>query len=375
MQPPLATADYWEAEGIDIRTNPARSDDTSGIEAVVRDRGIASAVVLATSGSSGTPKWIVLEKRSLLCSAAAVNEHCSLVTDDSWLGGLSTFHVGGLGIYARAYLAGSTVVPMDWRSWSRDGSVLIQAIDASDSRVTSLTPIHLHDLVAARVRCPESLRGVFIGGGATDPDLADQARDLGWPLWTTYGMTEASSQIATSLTGALDTLPILPHWQTQIDDLGRLQIRGEALMAGYLTREAETWKWHDAIDDSGYYTTSDLAQISSSPPASTLQILGRADHQLKILGELVAIEKVETALRACLGFPIAIIAMPEPRRGATLHAFVESPAPIAQSILEEWNLAQPPFEQIASLESMTHLPRTDLGKIDRQALQATLHRP
>lgn len=358
--PDLTSAEYWESDSVDIRLNPAVTIETDGLQSALNEQGITSSIILATSGTSGEPKLIVLSKQAMIASAEAVNQWCRITKDDSWLGGLSTFHVGGLGIYCRAYLIGSKVNPMAWNEWTRDGQAFLSAV--ADSTVTSLTPVHLHDLVKAKVSAPPGLRGVFIGGGALSTQLADHARKLGWPLWTTYGMTEASSQIATSLEGDTDWLPILPHWETKSNDQNQLMIKGPALMTGWFTGN---WEWHPAND---FYTTGDLVEIENGK----LRPLGRADDQIKILGELVSIQKLEKSLSDCLGLNAAIFATPHPRRGHLLTAAIESSQTI-ENQFTEWNHSLPPFEQITNVHFIAAFPKTEVGKIDRKRLRSQVH--
>ncbi|HEX6085416.1 MAG TPA: AMP-binding protein, partial [Thermoanaerobaculia bacterium] len=70
---------------------------------------------LATSGTTGSLKLTALSKRAMLASAAAVNRHLQSTASDVWLCVLPSFHVGGLGIYARAFLSGARVVT-EWRT-------------------------------------------------------------------------------------------------------------------------------------------------------------------------------------------------------------------------------------------------------------------
>ncbi|MDF1813704.1 MAG: AMP-binding protein [Verrucomicrobiales bacterium] len=356
----LISGKYWASEEVDIRLNPAVSFDTGELRKSILERGISSSVVLATSGSSGRPRWVVLSKDALLVSAKHVNEWCGITEEDIWLGGLSTFHVGGLGIYCRAYLSRSKVLPFPWNRWTRDGSTFLEAVRGAT--LTSLTPVHLHDLVTAKVKCPASLRGVFIGGGALSTGLAGKATELGWPLWTTYGMTEACSQIATSLEGSTDFLPVLPHWETVVSDNGELQIKGASLMSGYFDEHGQ---WLTGIGEDGFYTTGDLVELQNSQ----LRPIGRADDLVKILGELVSPLKLENALSQIVDQRVVILVIPEPRRGAVLRAVFEGEIPKA---VEEWNQNLPPFEKIDSFHCTTDFPRTEVGKIDRIALAESL---
>jgi len=362
----LTSAEYWTGPGIDLRLNPKRSYETGGLrEAVHNLAGLDAAIVLATSGSEGQVKYVVLEKSALLASAKAVNCHCKIGASDVWLAGLSTFHVGGLGIYARAFLSGSRVETMPWDKWKKDGSSFLKACNEGRVTVTSLTPVHLFDLVDRRIKSPSSLRGVFIGGGTLSEDLASRARELGWPLWTTYGMTETSSQIATSIESLTD-LPILPIWETATDEkTGRLKVRGEALFAGYLTRDEATgiWGFNSARDSDAWFTTGDCAELGSG----NLQFTGRADDLVKVLGELVSVRKLEKQL-CDLGLKAVVIPKQHSRRGHQLFAFVEGGLKEFERA-QQFNEGKTELEKFAEIDSIIELPTTDLGKVDRSALR------
>lgn len=363
----LGNPRYWEQEGIDIRVNPAVAIDRRGLEEAMRERGIHAAICLATSGSEGRPKMAVLSRQAILYSAGAVNRYCGITENDTWLGGLSTFHVGGIGIYARAFLSGSRVIPMKWNDWSRDGQAFLAAC-GGDATLTSLTPVHLHDLVSAKIRAPRSLRGVFIGGGALAADLAHRARDLGWPLWTTYGMTEACSQVATSLEGDPVNLPVLPHWEAKTGEDGLLCLRGPALMEGFFRlRPAVSglWEWTSGRDEDGFYRTSDRVELRHG----ILTPLGRADRCLKILGEVVSLEKLEQLFALAAQREAIVWAEPDERRGSRLHCAVEGPENEAmRGELMKSNAALPPFERVESFVFREEFPRTLSGKINRRAV-------
>ena len=71
-------------------------------------------IFVATSGTSGDVKLVALSKDAILASAAAVNARLGARREDVWCCVLPTFHVGGLGIHARAFLTGSRVINMSW---------------------------------------------------------------------------------------------------------------------------------------------------------------------------------------------------------------------------------------------------------------------
>jgi len=369
--PDLTAPAYWNDPGIDIRVNPRLPLDTEGLENFLLAEGFASLVVLPTSGSGGVPKFVLLEKRALLASAAAVNAHARLTRHDSWLCPLATFHAGGLGIFARAHLSGANVIRLPWDEWEPDGTRFVEACLAHWIAVTSLTPVHLYDLVARRVRAPESLRVVFIGGGALSPSLAARAHGLGWPLWVSYGMTEAASQIATSSHGETGWLPVLDHWEFEAGRGSRtapLRIRGPALFSGYAVRDPDgAWRLDNPVDEGGWFTTGDLCVAQERG----LRFVARADDTVKILGELVSVSRVESELNEDLeavGGIGAVVAIPEARRGHALVAFVEG-GETTRRRAEAFRTIQPAVERVSSVVRLDRLPRTGVGKVDRGELR------
>lgn len=340
----LTTSAYWESEGIDVRINPKRGIDSRGLKDFLeRDCGLRGAIVVATSGSTGIAKFVVLRKAAILASAEAVNTHCGLSAEDHWLCALPTFHVGGLGIFARAYCSGAGVTALPWDDWSENGSAWFQALVQCRATVTSLTPTHVFDLVAAGRRGPDSLRGLFLGGGHIDPALVGKALDLGWPIWPTYGMSEAASQIATALDGTVDWLPILPHWECSTDKLGRLRIRGKALFAGYATHQQDVWEFCPTVGDT-WFTTGDVCEISNLH----LRFLHRSDDAVKISGELVSLSRLNERA-ATLGIPGTIVAVPHPRKEHEL-VLTLAPGSPQSNWLELFNTGLPTLEQARRLQ-------------------------
>lgn len=357
----LIQPEYWESEKVDIRLNPGRNFSASGLSGFLsEEEGLRSAVVIPTSGSSGEPKFVVLKKEALLASASAVNQYCEVTKDDIWYGGLSTFHVGGLGIYARAFLSGSTVVEPADKEWHK-GKGYRETLGEHAITLTSLTPSHLHDLVESRRLSPPALRGVFLGGGRIDQALVDRAFELGWPIWPTYGMSEASSQVATSREGAVDWLPLLPHWEVKVNpDSGRIQLRGDALFAGYAVQQGAEWLFRRGRNADGWFEGSDQIELKDG----SLRFLRRDDDLVKVLGELVSLSGVEGRL-AKAGYEAVVFRKPHPRRENAFVAVLEG----AGFSLGEVNRCLGPLEVLESVVSIDEFPRTEIGKIDRSELR------
>jgi len=379
-----ARPEYWEGEGIDLRLNPARPVDATGLVDFVRgDLGLRAATILATSGSSGEAKFVLLRRAALLASARAVAERCGITSGDLAYCQLPEFHVGGLAIHARAQVTGSRVRRGDPGDWRREGRAFVRGVEESGATLASLTPTHLHDLVKQGVPAPRSLRGVLLGGGPIDPVVAARGRELGWPLWATYGMSEASSQIATAVDAELEWLPLIRGVEARLDGEGRLGLRGPMLFEGYLRREGGGWAFDPARDEAGWFRSGDRAELREAggdgegggeEGGMRLRFLGRADDLVKISGEWVSRERLERHRRA-LGIPGTVVAVPDRRRGHRMVLVVsgeedsEAPDAAVQSEqLDRFNAGLPGIERAAECLGLAVLPRTPVGKIDFEAL-------
>lgn len=129
---------------------------------------LRSHVFLLTSGSTAASeadyKWVALSKAAILASARAANETLESDRSDVWFHTLPGFHVGGLGIEARAGLSGAQVVRPTYERW--DPARFAVEVKAARATLASLVPTQVHDLAAAGLPAPERLRAIVVGGGA-----------------------------------------------------------------------------------------------------------------------------------------------------------------------------------------------------------------
>ncbi len=331
---------------------------------------LAGHVLFETSGSSGEPKWVALSKGAILASAAAVNRHLCVTPESSWGLVLPLNHVGGFGVAARAYEAGCRLRQFDPR-W--EPAAFCEWLTRNKVTHTSLVPTQVHDLVKGCLAAPGTLTAVVVGGGHLNPETGQAARDLGWPVLASYGMTEAATQIATQGLDKLQApyqsvpLPLLPIWQARVSPEGLLCISGPALFSGYVSHgvfTARGTEWH---------TTSDQALLENGG----ITPLGRADTLVKILGELVNPEAVERELislsRGALApGTFAVIAIPDARAGHALIPIFEAtvnPSAVEAACSLYQNCA-PGFRRLQLPVVMETLPRTELGKLRKGELTA-----
>lgn len=327
---------------------------------------------VTTSGSSGALKLVALAKDALLASAAAVNRHLDARASDVWCSPLPTFHVGGIGIYARASLASNEVVRLD--RWS--AQAFADLAEEESVTLTALVPAHVADLVRSGVHAPTSLRAIVVGGGALSERLYDAARARGWPLLPSYGMTEACSQIATAALASIATrgvpaLELLPHLEARLDD-GRLAIRGSSLFTGYGFEEAGVARFLDPKRD-GWFVSEDDAEISTDGGGTTIRPLGRSSDFVKIGGESTSLARLqEIAERAAgaHGADAAAMAVPDERLGMVIHLAVSRGA-VAGDVRRTFDERVLPFERAREVHVIA-IPRSPLGKLQREELRRAI---
>ena len=303
-----------------------------------------------TSGSSGVEKWVALSEEALEWSACSVIEALEISPEDVLGLALPEIHVGGFGVVVRARISEAALERFEGK-WHAGGF----AEWCREKRVTisSLVPTQVHDLVAGGHRGAESLRVIVVGGGALDDELKERARGLGWPVVPSYGMTETSSQVATG-----DGLPLLPGWEAKLV-AGCLALKGGGLLTAVIRRSERSFIAEDPKVD-GWYVTSDRAELVEGG----LRILGRTDRLVKVLGELVDLEKVEKFWRGALGCEVALVTQADERRGASLFLYYEG----GELDLSERNEGLSGLEKLAGWRGLELLPRSPLGKVDRSAL-------
>src|SRR5688572_24102403 len=115
--------------------------DVAALEDLLREvPPLKGHVWIATSGTSGAFKLVALSKVALLASAAAVNKHIGATRDDVWCSVLPAFHVGGLGILARASLTGSSVVAGEW-----EAAAFVRTAEEKRVTLSALVPAQVRD--------------------------------------------------------------------------------------------------------------------------------------------------------------------------------------------------------------------------------------
>ena len=366
----------WDSTTIQLLFNPRMpAEEKEELLSLARQLPqLNNHFLVATSGSSGKIKWTALPKEAVLLSAQAVNRHLEASSNDVWLNPLPLFHVGGLGIEARALLSGSKVLHTFSSAAKWEAGSYLEQLSSCKATLTSLVPAQLFDLAALQQGPPSSLRAAIIGGGRVDELLYFKAVEKGWPLLLSYGMTECCSQIATSSLGGwkesgFPLLQPLEHITLDNDNEGCLKICSDALLTGYL-EASEVGPCFTDPKQEGWFHTKDLVEFKEGKIAS----VRRVDQLIKIAGESVDLARLESILEQVKGeclfsCGLALVPMPDERAGYTIQLLYDHAGAQISQLVSCFNARVFPYERIRQVHLVPTIPRSPLGKTLRSAFQ------
>ncbi|SDN15844.1 o-succinylbenzoate--CoA ligase [Allokutzneria albata] len=322
------------------------------------------ALVVATSGSTGHPKGVLLSAAALRASAEAT--HARLGGPGAWLLALGAHHIAGVQVLVRSLLAGEEPGVVDTSHGFRPDAFADAArsvLDRPGRHYTSLVPTQLVRLLAdagAGLEALAAFDGLLLGGAAAPAELVERAREAGVAAITTYGMSETCGGCV------YDGVP-LDGVRVRLGEDGRISLSGPVLASGY--RGASNAAFAD-----GWFHTDDLGRIE---PDGRLTVLGRADDMIITGGVNVApalVERVLCAepdvLEAC------VVGLPHPEWGQLVAAAVvpADPAtpPSAQRLraLVGARLGGPCAPK--RIDIVAALPLRGPGKVDRRSLAEML---
>lgn len=262
------------------------------------------ALLLSTSGSTGSPKLVRLSRTNVSSNAAAIGEYLGLDPRDVAATTLPWSYSYGLSVVHSQLAAGGTVVLTD-RSVA--DSCFWDVAAAEGVTVLAGVPYSFEMLAASGFedRLPESLRAMTQAGGRMDPDLvrrfAALGQQRGFDFYPMYGQSEATARIAyleprlagshpdcigTAIPGGhleLRQEPGLP------DGFGELVYRGPNVMMGYALGRDDL-AFGETVAE---LHTGDLAERT---PEGLLRIVGRRSRFAKAFGLRVDLDRLEGAL-------------------------------------------------------------------------------
>jgi O-succinylbenzoic acid--CoA ligase len=305
------------------------------------------ALVISTTGSSGTSKEVGLSASALLSSARASNKALGAEFGNSWSLLLPLTHVAGVNVLVRALELGTE--PIDLRNHQG-------AYPRAD--FTAIVPTQLfkalngdNDLLAHLVEA----KAVLVGGAALTTELHLQAEKAGINVVVTYGMTETSGGCV------YNGLP-LDGVEISITSEKRIAIKGSVVAHTYLGAEA---LWDTQFID-GWFHSSDNGRIENGK----LIVEGRSDDVIISGGENISLSAIERSLHA--HFPhksFAAFSIKDSQWGDALHVAIAGDGFPTEDDVSQYLAEQ--FGDFSKPKGFLHLPELPvmgIGKVDRKKL-------
>ena len=343
LAPPAKAALFETLRPALVVNDDGRSAMPEGVPVLDGD-----ALVIATSGTTGDPKGVVLTHDAIGASAHATNDRLGIdPASDRWLATLPVAHIGGLSVVTRALASGTPFTIVD----RFDPDVVARAQRNGHTR-TSLV------VTALQRASTEGWRTILVGGSAMPEELPENCV-------RTYGMTETGSGVVYD-GFALDTVGI-----TLADD-GEILVEGPMLLRAYRSADGvATPDGFDPKDGSGRFATNDAGRFRGD---GRLEVFGRRGDVIVTGGEKVWPDAVERVLRAAIpGLDAAVAGTADSEWGQRVTLFVAmgSEVPSLDAVRGIVKSALAGYCAPHAIVVMDReLPRTSTGKVDRDALRA-----
>jgi o-succinylbenzoate---CoA ligase len=314
-----------------------------------------TAVVVATSGSTGEAKGVLIPASALLASATATLAR--LGGPGQWILATPARYIGGIQVLTRSLIAGTRPVCMDLTDGFRVPdfvAAVSSALETPGRHYTALVPTQLARIMTSPEghQALRALDGIVMGGAPLKPALREAATDVN--LVSAYGMSETASGCV------YDGVP-LDGVSVRLE--GELvAISGPVLARGYRKQPALT----EASFVDGWFITSDLGRFADG----RLEILGRADDMINTGGVKVPATAVQNLLEQHVT-AACVVGVDDPEWGQVVAAAVVGDAdPELLRSHVRAALGAPAVPKI--LRVLPELPLRGPGKVDRAAVRQYL---
>lgn len=301
----------------------------------------SATVLVHTSGSTGNPKPLRIEKQRMMQSAMLTVNFLGLSTGNTALLCMPLKYIAGKMVVVRSLVAGLNLLPV-----TPNGHPMAQLHRAPD--FAAMIPMQVYNSLSV----PEEkerlsqIHHLIIGGGSVDASLEKELFSFPHSVWSTYGMTETLSHIALRRLNG----PEASDWYTPFHNV-RLSLSTEHT----LTIQAP------AVCPNLLHT-NDICEFNSQ---GQFHILGRKDNTINTGGVKVQIEEVEKKLKNYLSLPFQITAVPDPKFGECIVLLVEKEDAVSEEITQATFQSLPPYWRPKQILCVSQLPQTGTGKPDR----------
>ena len=308
-------------------------------------------VRVQTSGSTGAPKQMLVEKRRMLVSARRTNDFLGLQPGDTALLCMSLDYIAGKMMVVRALERNLKLMRVEPSGHPLAVTQMGQSPCVTFAAMVPMQVYNSLQVAEERERLKE-IRQLIIGGGAIDEALAEELKDFPHGVWSTYGMTETLSHIALRrLNGeaASEWYTPFPSVEVSLSEDGCLVIDAPEVCEERLI-------------------TNDIAALGDD---GRFRILGRKDNVICSGGLKIQAEEVERLLRSHLKEPYLVTKRPDARLGEAMVLLTEDSVSEARQVCER---ILTKYHQPRAYIHVDHIPLTETGKPARRQAEIMAER-
>jgi O-succinylbenzoic acid--CoA ligase len=296
------------------------------------------ALLVTTTGSTGSPKSVAITSAALTASINASNNYLGATIGNTWSLLLPTNHIAGLNVIFRATALGTNVI---------DNRKVKNYIN---SDFISIVPSQLHRAVTTDSRLLEHLKAakaVLVGGSPITDAMKIKAAEMKIRIVTTYGMTEMCG-------GCVYNNKPLDGVALRITREGFIQLSGPMMALGYLSLSGEIIP----ISKGNWFESDDFGEISNG----NLNVLGKANDIIISGGEKISLPLIEEMIsRFYPDHDLIAFAMDDEFWGQQLCLGCTS-----EILIDELRNRLGPILTPKKIYLFDQIPKTAIGKLDRK---------
>ena len=296
-------------------------------------------IEVQTSGSTGIPKRMMVEKRRMEASARITCSFLGLEEGDTALLCMPLDYIAGKMVVVRAITCKLRLIAVEPSSHPLKDIMVTPTFAA-------MVPLQVFNSlqVPREAEILRNIKHLIIGGGAIDATLESQLREFPNAVWSTYGMTETLSHIALRrISGEEASL-----WYSPLEGV-EISLNGDNCLvidAPAVCKER--------------LVTNDIAELHHD--GRRFRIIGRKDNVICSGGLKIQIEEVERLLRPLLPYPFIVTKRPDHRLGEAVTLLYEGSAALGKDIDGICRKALPHHWVPRHILAIDHIPLTGTGK-------------
>ena len=318
-------------------------------------------VEVKTSGSTGEPKRMLVEKRRMLASAKITCDFLGLKEGDTALLCMSLDYIAGKMMVVRAIERGLRLIVVE-PSGHPLGKTNVVPVFAA------MVPMQVYNSLQVpgeRERLM-MIKHLIIGGGAIDEALAEELKTFPNHVWSTYGMTETLSHIALRRLNG----PEASEWYTPFPSVS-VSLNEEGCLVIDAPEVCQERLVTNDIAELGTQRGQSLmcsvnsAHEGQSPCVANVpfKILGRKDNVICSGGIKIQAEEVERMLKGHLSIPYLISKRPDKKFGEVVVMLTEGDVEEAKRVCEA---VLPKFQRPKAYIHVSEIPMTETRKPARR---------